>query len=225
MGGLIGSHIDMAKLGENWREMLHRHGDITFHMSELEGSLEEFEGWTKDQRKALLGDVFRCLNGLFLLAFGASVIVEQYRALPGMAQDAFVDPWMLCFQMCVSEAARTMMVRVDDHSSTEKLALVYDQQKDFRGRASSCFQYLKEASSFGSRLGTCTPASKKDIIQLQAADLVAYEIRKLIENSIYAPAVGMRWPMRRLQEMPLMCTSRKGSIRKGVQERGQPGRG
>ena len=84
-----------------------------------------------------------------------------------------------------------------------KIALFIDQQREYQSRAMSAFQFVKDTSSKGDRLGTCTPASKVDIIQLQIADLVAYEARKHIENSIYNPQVPIRWPMQQLSRHPM----------------------
>jgi hypothetical protein len=206
MGGIFGSHVDLETLGERWREMLHRHGDIVFHMSELEGNLGEFKDWNKEQRESLLADAIGCLQNLFLVVFGTVVVTKQYRELPDIAQKAFMDPWLMCFQMCISEVGRAIFHRVGDPTSGAKIALFIDQQKEYQGRAVEAFDFFKTFAEYGHRLGTCTPASKVDLIQLQAADLVAYEIRKLVENAIYAPEVGVRWPMRQLQKLPFNCT-------------------
>ena len=87
-----------------------------------------------------------------------------------------------------------------------KLTLFHDQQKQYQGRAVEAFEYLKRAAPYGERLGTCTAGSNTDIVQLQVADLVAYEIRKHIENAIYNPDIPVRWPMRKIQEMFFSCT-------------------
>jgi hypothetical protein len=204
MGGIMGNHLHMETLADRWREMLHRHGDITFHMSHLEGNLGEFKDWTVPQREALLADAFLCLKDLFIVPFGMVVIVEQYCDLPTIAQQAFIDPWFICFQMCVREAASTTMWYRDDPTPNEKIALFHDRQLEYQGRAVSAFHFLKDSTSFGHRLGSITSASMSDVIQLQVADLVAYEIRKLVENAIYHPEVRTRWPMKKLQEMPLI---------------------
>lgn len=204
MGGIMSNHLHMETLADRWREMLHRHRVGVFHMSELESSLGEFKGWTKIQREALLADVFLCLKDLWIMPFGAVVIVEQYRELPPIAQLAFIDPWFICFQMCVREAASITIWHRDDPSPADKLALFHDRQLEYQGRAVSAFHFLKDSASYGHRLGSITSASTSDVIQLQIADLVAYEIRKLVENAIYHPEIPTRWPMRKLQETPLI---------------------
>jgi len=200
MGGIVGTHLVMEQLGERWKQMLLRHSVDVFHMSELEGSLGEFAGWDKDRREALLADVMNCFNDLFFCFIGMSTIVDQYRSLPGVAQDMLADPWFICFQTCVHFVSTMLMWQKSDPSPNEKIAFFHDQQAEYQSRAASAFQFIKEKATSGNRIGTCTPASKKDIIQLQAADLVAYEVRKLIENARYSPSVPMRWPMRQIQK-------------------------
>ncbi|MDQ1611415.1 MAG: hypothetical protein QOG00_1346 [Pyrinomonadaceae bacterium] len=204
MGGIMGNHLHMETLADRWREMLHRHRVGVFHMSELESSLGEFKGWTKIQREALLADALLCLKDLWIMPFGAVVIVEQYRELPSIAQLAFIDPWFICFQMCVREAAGALMWHRDDPSPADKIVLFHDRQLEYQGRAVSAFHFLKDSTSYGHRLGSITSASTSDFIQLQVADLVAYEIRKLVENAIYHPEIRTRWPMRKFQEMLLL---------------------
>jgi hypothetical protein len=114
MGGVIGNHLQMEVLADRCNKMLKRHNVGAFHMSELEGHFGAFKDWTKLQREALLADAFTCLEDLWVIPFGAAVIVEQYRDLPVMAQAAFIDPWFMCFQMCVSEAANAKIWHKDD---------------------------------------------------------------------------------------------------------------
>jgi len=204
MGGIIGNHLHMEVLADRWSKMLHRHNVGVFHMSELEGYLGEFKAWTKLQREALLADVFTCLEDLWVMPFGTAVIVEQYRGLPVMAQGAFIDPWFLCFQMCVSEAADAKIWHRDDPTPKEKLAFFHDRQFEYQGRAANAFYYLKATHTSGNRLGTITSGSTTDVLQLQVADLVAYELRKIVENGIYHPDIPTRWPMKKLQERPFL---------------------
>lgn len=200
----MGNHLHMETLADRWRKMLHHHCIAAFHMSELEGYLGEYKGWTRIQREALLSDAFLCLKDLWIAPFGAVVIVEQYRDLPQIAQLAFMDPWFICFQMCVREVIGTTMWYRDDPTPGDKIALFHDRQVEYQGRAVSAFHFIKDSWSSGHRLGSITSAATSDVIQLQVADLVAYEIRKLVENAIYHPDVPTRWPMRKLQEIPLI---------------------
>lgn len=205
MGGIMGNHLHMETFAERWQRMLDRHLVAVFHMSELESFSGEFQGWTKIQREALLADVFLCMKDLWIAPIGAVSIVEQYRNLPTVAQLAFIDPWFLCFQLCVGEAAKTAMWHRDDPTPRDKIALFHDRQVEYQGRAVSAFHYLKDSTSFGHRLGSITSASMTEVIQLQMADLVAFEIRKLVENAIYHPDIPTRWPLKKLQERPFMC--------------------
>jgi hypothetical protein len=176
-------------------------------MSDLEGRRGEFEGWDDRRKRLLLADAFNCFEGVLLPCFfGAAAIVEEYRMLPDIAQDAFIDPWFCCFQMCVAEIGNATIVRMDDPTSKDKAVLFHHQQQEYQNKASSAFQFLKDSASYGRRLGTCTPASCLEIVQLQVADLVAYEVRKLIENALYNPSIGMRWTMAQIQKHLFVCS-------------------
>jgi hypothetical protein len=108
--------------------------------------------------------------------------------------------------MCISEIGNAFFV-VDTTDMREKVAVFCDRQMEFGGRAAEAFKFLAENSSCGSRLGAFALASKADIIQLQLADLVAYECKKLVENTVFDPSRAMRWPMRQLQRRhPFACS-------------------
>jgi len=204
MGGVMGSHVHMESLADSWRELKEHHKFNVFHMTELEGHSGEFTHWSKDQREALLADIFSAIKDLWIIPFGSAVIIEGYRILPELNL-AFSDPWFICFQLCVAEVAMSQMGHRDDPTPKDKIAVFHDRQMEYQGRAVSAFNYLKDSTSFGHRLGTITSGSMADVIQLQLADLIAFEIRKLIENAIYHPEIPTRWPMKRFQEKPFMC--------------------
>ena len=222
MGGVLGNHVHMETLADRWQKMRERHHFDVLHMVDLESFAGEFRGWTREQREALLADVFDCLKDLWIVPFGSVIIVEQYRnLLPEVAQRAFMDPWFMCFQMCVFEAAKTVIWHKDDPNPKEKLAFFHDRQFQYQGRAVTAFHYIKETNEFGYRLGSIKSGSMADIIQLQMADVVAFEIRKLVENAIYHPDIPTRWPMKRLQERPFLCnvmdfTGRVPEIKQGT---------
>src|SRR5262245_43012561 len=101
MGGLISSVPHWQEFTDGWQAMLQRHGNVTLHMADLESFHGEFKDWNTERRKALLADVMKCLHDHVYLAFGAAVIVEQYRTWPTEIGEALVDPWFMCFQMSV----------------------------------------------------------------------------------------------------------------------------
>jgi hypothetical protein len=53
------------------------------------------------------------------------------------------------------------------------------------------------------RLGTISFSAKTDFVPLQAADLMVHECYKHLENKLYNPDVGERWPMRQIRPQVL----------------------
>lgn len=180
MGGFLGNAIDWEELGKRWRELMRHHGngkDLVFHMSHLESLIGEFVGWDEARKRALLSDVFTLLQDFFLIAIGGVVVVEHYDVLPDIAQRAFGDPWFLCMQMCLGEIGSVQMLSKQG-GLNDSVAVFCDRQMEFSGRGTDCFNYIAAHSSFGKRLGSITFASKDILVQLQTADLVAYEVKK-----------------------------------------------
>lgn len=204
LGGFIGNHNAWEQVAIQWKKLMHKYGDVVFHMADLESSKGEFEGWSKERREQLLVEIFDLLNGVFLVPFGSVTIVEEYKGMPEDLQFALSDPWILSFQMCLGEIGNAFII-VDSTDMKEKIAVFCDRQLEFGGAAAQAFNFLAEQSSYKDRLGSFTLASKTDIIQLQLADLVAYECKKLVENTIYQPSRATRWPMQQLQRRPFVC--------------------
>ncbi len=205
MGGLLGNARDWENFAHKWRTLMRRHGDgreIVFHMADLESGYGDFVGCARTQRERLLGDVFALLNEFVFTVVGAAVVVSHYDIAPLRA--IFGDPWFVCMQMCMAEIGTALLVR-EKGDMEEPVAVICDRQMEFSARAMDCFDFLAKRASYGKRLGTIAFGKKEDLVQLQIADLVAYEVRKLVENALYNPQIGVRWPLRRLQERPFVC--------------------
>jgi len=171
-------------------------------MADLESFQGDFKGWTIDQRKKFLADAIECFRQHIYLGFGAAVIVEQYRAWPTEIGEALIDPWFMCFQMAVSQAARALFSTVAGKDDlTAPVSFVFDQQSEFGGRAVDSFRWMHENADHGRRLGSLTLGSTEMFPPLQPADLVAFEVRKAIEHALYEPTRNVRWPMQQLQKM------------------------
>jgi hypothetical protein len=96
----------------------------------------------------------------------------------------------------------------------EKVAMIYAYNQEFgavapqetysvdqAGNAEQLWQIMKRSTEFGrwmGRYGSSTPA---DTVQLQAADLFAYELLKEFENQITRPKDRMRWGLREILKL------------------------
>jgi hypothetical protein len=204
IGGAYGSPKYWRLFREAWSVTLEQHGVKSFRMSDFENRFGEFRGWKEQQRRDLLAALFGILDETMLIPIGAAVVVEDFRKMTLKARSGFFDPWYICFQTCIQEVANLYLL-VDDPEIVDPniRAVVFEEQLEF-WRAPGFFQQVIESARNGERLGMLAFARKQASIHLQVADLIAYEMRKHVENCLFDPARPTRWPMLQLQKRPMI---------------------
>jgi hypothetical protein len=83
----------------------------------------------------------------------------------------------------------TLEARPDD----ERVRIVYSRQDEFRGKFQSLYRVLERRYP---RLDTLTFGDMRITPGLQAADLLAYELKRFYKNKVTRPDISLRWPMR-----------------------------
>ena len=84
------------------------------------------------------------------------------------------------------------------------MRLVFDDNREFKGRIPAIYQMLRNNIPFGDQLlDRPTFVSAISAPQMQVADLVAYEVRQFHHNHLNRPWAAPRWGYVRLVEMVL----------------------
>jgi hypothetical protein len=205
IGGAMTTPKRWGNLRVRWKAALHRHGVQLFHMKDFENRRGEFDGWDETRKRALLTELFDAITDFPLFVIGAVVVVDDFNRLSAEFRQHLIDPWYLCYHSCFHDAI-TMTVCID--SKQEDIDV-----EDVRVRA--CFYELHRQYTWGPVLfemarqaakerewaapyqnGIIGFGSKRSSVHFQAADLIAYEIRKHVENAIYKQGRPTRWPMK-----------------------------
>lgn len=147
-----------------------------YHAAHLNGRTHEYKGWTAD--RAL--DYSTRLLGVLsdsgpLMIFISGVHADCLRQiLSEKSRRKLGNPYQLCFNSCIASIASTMD-QLFFHPA-DKFSVVVDQDNGYEVAIKS-FVEMKSNLSFANRLrlGTCTPGNMEEIIELQTADLIAYE--------------------------------------------------
>ena len=86
-------------------------------------------------------------------------------------------PYFACFHYCVTQANQFT-------PNGEKIYLTFDRQDNYVERATTTFNQLKDlGEKWGERLGdTILFSSKREAVLLQAADLLAYSVGRLLNT-------------------------------------------
>jgi hypothetical protein len=205
MAGAIGAPRDWRCIREHWTSVLARYGVRVFRMSHFENRFGEFRDWNNERRHALMAELLSVLEETFLIPIGTAVVVQDFRDLSAKTQRGLLDPWYLCFQMCLNDVATgTLMVTRDELWDSKRCAVVLEQQSEF-WRAPYLFAQMLERELFAEKIGLLGYAGKHTCVKLHLADLIAYELRKHVENCFFDPGRPTRWPMKRLLARPFLA--------------------
>jgi len=194
MAGLIATAHNWKRFETKWKGALKKFQIPYFHMVEFAGFKGVFEGWSETKRRNLLDRLLTIIDVTYGYPIGSVVPLDLYRSLSPERQKRFKDPYFIGFMECIIAAA----LLTAPHQAEEKMALVFSDQIEFRAHALRLYDHAQR--TFHNMMKVTTPVFRdmREIVPLQAADLVAYEIYKEADRRIYRPDAKPRVPFERL---------------------------
>lgn len=196
------SSVEMWEAFEHeWKGLLEDFGISLFHMKTYNHSRDEFLGWDKTKKESFMGKALDIIDKNTLAFTGAAVLINAWNQLSEEERYVFQDPYYICFQTCVRNAA----IQTLDHADDEKVQIIFEEQPGQMGLAADLYDRCAQELDLKERLGGFAFRKKTEAIQLQTADLIAYEIRRFvmsgrpfqgefhIEDNVKPK--GMRWTM------------------------------
>ena len=139
--------------------------------------------------------------------------LEGYASLTQRQQEHFYNPYITVFQICTRGMIITGMPVPGIDLRSEKVSMVYGYNQEFgtiqtelysvnqAGRAEALWHEMKRLTDFGKWMGTYTSSTPTKTVQLQAADIFAYELCKEFENRIKRPDDEMRFGLQQILKM------------------------
>jgi hypothetical protein len=205
MAGAVGPPSSWTRVREEWSAILAKHGVRVFHMADFENRFGEFEGWNDERRHALLSELLAVLDNTMLISVGTAVLVEDFENLESRTRAGLMDPWYLCLQMCLTDVAQTVLIVTKEELwDTKRCAVFLEHQSEF-WRAPLLFSQMLEREAFAERIRIFGYATKQSCVKVYLADLIAYELRKHVENCLFDPNRPTRWPMKQLLKRPYLA--------------------
>lgn len=221
IAGAISPLQAWKELEREWSEVLCRFDVPYLHMKEYAHSVpgSPFEKWkgNEEVRTAFLSSLMDIMGRQVLSVIGTTVPNEHFKRLTLAQQQKVRDPYFMCFQQTMLAAGvnafaehKTVGRSLNIPSSTlpeeEKLGVVFSSQDEFRGLAESLYYEMRAETTIGPMLGSFEWASYKDVIPLQVADLIAYEMRGFAAILLDSRRNVIRTPMKRLFSMNPLFT-------------------
>lgn len=188
MAGLIATRADWAGFEREWKKALQSFDIPHFHMKDFAHFRGAFKGWSESDRRNIYGQLLEILRTTHVLPFGAVISMDDYRQLSEERQGIFDDPYFLAFAVCAVHALILMAPMPRD----EKIGMVFSEQVEFRGRAIKLYEKVRKVHAAGQKLSRPEFGDMRDVVQLQGADVVAYELYKEFERRRYRPTAKQR---------------------------------
>jgi hypothetical protein len=187
--GYIGQVSEWLKFEQEWVPILRKrpYRVKLMHRSNLETWHGEFtaeRGWNPDRRKNFLRELHRIIKSRTKVGLGTAVIKADWEEVaPPGAKRFFGGVYGWCAHECVV-AARVWCER-SNRNYRHPINWVFECGALGQGQVSEMFAQLSREPVLSKefRIGSVRFACK-EVVPLQAADTIAYEIFKQVENQI-----------------------------------------
>jgi hypothetical protein len=193
VGGVLGSTEDWNSLKTAWEE---RTGGRVFHAADCETDFGDFAGADHQENQRLYADLTKLLVGSRLMGFGAAISLEDHKNIFPDALDN--QPYFLCFRWVIAHFTAIVAALVPQ----DKVKYTFDRNPETAYSSSRLYDYMAALPEWRFReyLADEVSFDTRKNIGIQAADLVARETMKHLDNQIGPVPREIRRSMRALGE-------------------------
>ena len=196
-GGWLAEEKVWTSIGNQWEKRLayerRMHGTLRrYHATDCNGGYREYKNWSKPQRdqhtKKLLKIIARKKGEIVALCFGLDRIsFRQHFSAPK-------DDLGAAYNVAVR---RTMMLihKAMQRHPGDRVAIIHSDAPGYNGIIQDAFDTMMndpEYSRYRKVFTTIAPLKWEDCIQLQPADMIAFEAFKLIDSDLHSTEPKIR---------------------------------
>jgi hypothetical protein len=164
---------------EQWNPLLQRYGITNLHMKELMSSNGEFKEFSPEQRNKLIVEVMQIIKANELCGFGAAVDAKYWNTLPKEIKKKYGNAEEFCFQR-ILRMMRDYMVSCNE---TDHVSITFDHDQEFSNPRLTRFNNITKRDPLArERFISICFARTRPYPPLQAADVLAWETRKMLES-------------------------------------------
>lgn len=192
--------------GKKWRFALSKYGLEFFHMTDYEARRGEYGFWPESKRIGALKEFHCIMDKHTIFGCSPSVICADYDALiepvPRYA-DYFGRTY---YDFDVRVCMHKLKDWCNAHGYGGTVQYVFAGMAKQGSALDRMFREVLKEPEIKSRFrasGTWTKGLMREVVQLQAADIVAYEINKRVVNELNARKTGERKIRKSLDNMHL----------------------
>jgi len=184
IGGCVAREEQWAVFAPEWRQVLEDFKIPFFHSTDLANSRKQFVGWDDVKKCSLITELSRVMASYAKTAIAGLVVVNDYSTVPEWARKtaAFGNEYNFCFQMCVGLTMDWIDRLNPPMPEGDQVAFTFDQLPKGEAITRDAYFHIKKFRDPGDRMGALAFADSKRLLPLQAADFIAYEAYKYIDN-------------------------------------------
>jgi Protein of unknown function (DUF3800) len=200
MAGLIAPAYNWEVFERKWKATLKEYKLPFFHMKDFANFKGHYEGWSEERRKKLFGKLMLHMETIAPLPIGIIIPMEEFRKLTEEEQGYFEDPYYFCWQSMIAMA--NTYLEFKRAPLEEKVAMVFSDQVEFKKETRKLWEIIQHGQILNRRAATSPDfRDMRELVPLQAADIVAYEAYKEYERLRHRPNADQRFGLKRLTKM------------------------
>ena len=204
VAGLVGPEKAWVKFDRNWMKVLQAENIPYFHAVDCERGKDEFYGLDVMKRGKIVDRLVQVIMDSPLEIYSYGLVKPHFTAWNEDDRKHFTlgnsdNPYYLVLDflfVCSSHA-------VDGLDKAEKIEYIFEQQDEFENEATRIFKELRAGPHWPNhvRLGDIhfpesTPENLIKYPGMQAADLLAYETFRHLDNKHFQPKLRPEWKNR-----------------------------
>lgn len=179
IGGYVSSYIQWKKFRKEWKMALAEAEVSYFHMVDFQACKPPYGDWSKQRRINLLKTLHKIIHNRVQRSFVSTVIMEDYNRLTGEQKRAFGTPHAYAAINCMKHIATWC----NENHYNAPMDYIFEKGSPHDKEIRLIFENLlgvKEKEFY--RVGSFEFADKRDVLPLQASDVLAYEVTKEISR-------------------------------------------
>jgi hypothetical protein len=202
VGGCVSTAEQWSLFQREWNEVLAEAGVEVFHMSEFESRRGPYKDWDNEKRRYVQAKLLKIIQDRVKVGIAVSVVRSDYDKVMTPGRRYTHDgPYAFCASMCFMYTAAW----AEDKGYDQSIPYVFEdgvlERKELRDQFENAYKNARARQYY--RLKSLTWGDKKEYVQLQAADILVYEIYKQTLRSIGVESRPPRTSMLILDKLPM----------------------
>jgi hypothetical protein len=179
VAGLLGSAKDWTVFRRKW---LKRTDGKPFHAADCEAGKEDYKGIPKIERLRLYADLTKLLAASNLMGVGVAVSIRDFNELLRNRIYGGEEPYFLAFHTVVNVLGQWSAVSIPP----DTVEFIFDHHPTNEYNAGALYHYVNQLNDaeFKKLMSGKVSFATRQEVGIQAADLLARESMKLLDNRL-----------------------------------------